>query len=429
MTEDLWLKVLEIVKSRLPKDYALTEPQMTGLQAAWEKKKYKDFYRKGFSDGYLSNVLIPVYALLSQSIGVVVRKNNFKEVIENLILDKGFFDEAPDSQVVVGVPPKIGNFLGREQEQEILEAVYSQQKVIIINGYEGIGKTALASAFFQKISKTKKFQKYIWYRASELSKEDYIFQINKLLNPKREILSFSDFHSYILENKVFIVIDGLDLWISNYLDETIALIKKVVELPNDSLIILTFCESLNWFMHLEDQGYPVKNIKLDGLNREDTKLFFKLRGIEDKRIDEIYDSIRGNPIAILDACKQIKFMNGEVAQYIKYKTLFLTKIAKERLDKVFNTESSKVKLRERHILFILMQGSGGQPINKSSALDLVDEKTDYNLPEIIESMKILIDNALISIDMTNPLNLVTHDEVKGYIAQNLLNLFHFENIE
>ncbi len=428
MTEDSFLEVLEIVKSRLPKDYDLAEPQRIGLQAAWEKKKYKDFYTSGYSDGYLSNVLIPVYALLSESFGVVVRKNNFKEVIKNLVLETNFLEESSDSQIVFGIPPKIENFIGREREQEILEAVYSQQKIININGYEGIGKTVLASAFFQKISKTKKFQKYIWYRASEDKKEDFILKINKLLNPKEEIQSLSDFHNYILENNVFIVIDGIDLWISNYLDETIALIKKVVELPNNSLIVLTFRDALNWLVYLENQGYPVKNIKLDGLTREATKQFFKSWGIEDTRIDEIYDSIRGNPVAILDACRKIKFMNGEVAQYIKYKTLFLTKIAKERLDKVFNNELSKVKLRERHILFVLMQGSGGKPINKSAALDLLDEKTDYNLPEVIESLEILIDNSLISIDETNPLNLITHDEVKGYIAQNSLSLFQFENI-
>lgn len=427
MTDESWVKVLEIVKSRLPKDYQLSGVQLTGLQAAWERKGYREFARRGFSEGYLSNSLIPVYALLSESFGETVRKNNFREIIENSILGKVFFEEVPNSPAVFGTPPKIDSFVGRDKEKEFLEYTYSEQKVIFINGCEGIGKTALTSDFFQKISKTNNFLKYIWYAPSETSIEDNIVQINKLLDSKKSLLSLSDFHEYISANKIFIVIDGIDLWLSNYLDETTTLIKRTVDLHHNSLIIFTLRNTLDWFKYLQQQGYPIKSIKLEGLTIDATRQLFKLQGIEDKRIDQIFDSNRGNPFAILDACKKIQFMNGDLDQYIRFKTLFLTRSSRERLDKIFTIETSKVKLRERHILFLLMQASSGTSVNKGAAIDLVEGNTNYDLPEIIESLEILLENSLISIDKTNPLSLLKHDEVRGYIAQDPLKLFHFEN--
>lgn len=428
MTNDAWNKVLGIVKDRLPRDFELSEAQLLGLQAAWERKGYKEVAKKGRSEGYLTNVMVPVYSKLSESFRRDVKKHNFRDIIEELILGNILFEEIPNSPPVLGKPPRVDLLIGREEDIEIIDKAYSQQNIIVIHGSKGIGKTSFVSAFFQKISKTNIFQKYIWYAPQQISFEDNIIEINKLLDSKKITSQLNDFLNYISANKILIVIDGVDSWLSNNLGELNGLIKRINELNHNSLIMTTSRTGIQVSKLLQRQGHPILNVKLEGLSFEASKQLFGIHGVEGKGIDELIDSNRGIPSLMLDTIEKVKLLDSDIEQYLEDKTLFATNSEKENLDEIFSDETGKIKVRDRYVLYIL-NNSTEKLVNINEFINQVRTNSEYTRPEILESIEILEENSLISINKSsNSVKLLKHDEVRGYVTIDPLRLFQFEKM-
>ena len=428
MTDESWIKALSVVREYLPEDYELSATQLVALQAAWEGKGYKEYAKKGCSVGYMSNVMMDVYTFLSERTGKEIRKNNFRQRIQDLILNKVFLSESSLSPQVQGTSPKISGYIERDVDHQLV-AQYQNQKIIIINGCEGIGKTAFTSEFFDKLAKTNNYQKYIWYSLVKETFEHNILQINKLINPIKPLPSIDNLLDYISAHKSLIVIDGIDHWISNYLDETTNLVKRIITYQHKSLFVLNFRNSIEWFKSLQQQGYPVVSIKLEGLSLDGSRELFHSQGVTDKAVDHLYSSIRGVPQNIIEACKKINFMNNDIHQYIKYKTIFLTNSSRNRLDNIFGHELSKINVKDKYILYLLMKSSEDYSIDFEDFMSLVKSKSQYTIPDILETLELLEDYSLVTIDRSKKLpRIVKHDEVRGYIVQDPLKLFQFEDV-
>lgn len=424
MTNDSWYKALGIVKERLPREFELSDAQLLGLQAAWEQKGYKEVARKGRTERYLANVMVPVYGKLSEIFHRDVAKHNFRETIEEIILGGILLEPAPNSPPVVGKPPRTELYVERDDDIEIGK-IYSDKNIIVINGYKGVGKTSYASNFFRKISQTNSFHKYVWFAVQNLSFEENLLEINELLEFRKGLSQQNDFLNYITLNKILIVIDGLDSLLLNYGFEINNLIKRINDLQHSSLVILTSRTAIESSKLLQRQGYPIFNIKLNGLPFEASKQLFSLHGIEGKRIGELIDSNRGIPSLILDAVEKIKLLNGDIEQYLEDKTLYATNSEKERLNEIFSNNSGEIKLRERYVLYSLITSSE-KAVNINNFINQVSKDSEYTRPEVLESIEILDENSLISIDRSiNSVKLLKHDEVRGYIALDPLKLFQF----
>jgi hypothetical protein len=418
--------VIRLVQKRLPADFQLSKPQKLGIQAAWEGKGYKHFAVDRCTAGHISNVMMPIFAKLSESFGVEVRKSNFRRLIEESILGKVFLEEDPNKSPIFGSPPKIESFVGRHLEKGVIEENLSDSKMILINGPEGIGKTSLAAEVFHRVSKTNHYEKYIWFPVNLDSVEENLYELLKYLGVSNTLSAVNDFLDYITQNKVFIVFDGADFWLPNYVDEVNYLIKRVIDRHHHSLILITNIQTILLARNLQEQEYPILNLKLDGLLIEDARELFRIQGIVDRRINKIIDACRGNPLTILDACKKIRFLSGDIDKYIKNKTLFITNAAKESLNKLFTNQSSGIQERERHILYYFVYRFSEQSININDFTQSLEADTSYSLPEIIESIETLERNSLLTIDQSSKnIRLIKHDEVRGYVIHDPLSLFRF----
>jgi hypothetical protein len=418
--------VIRLVQQRLPADFQLSKPQLLGIQAAWEGKGYKDFAGDRCTAGHISNVMMPIFANLSESFGVEVRKSNFRRVIEESILGKVFFEEDPNKPPIIGSPPKSETFVGRNLEKNVIQERLLDCKLIVINGYAGIGKTSFAADIFGKVSKTGNYEKYIWFPVHQASVDENLYEILKTLGISKTLSVVNDFLDYISHNKVFVVIDGVDFWLSKYSNEVNNLIKRIIDRHHKSSIFITSSQIILLAKNLQEQEYPVFNFKLEGLLIEDARELFRKQGIVNQKIDKIIDSSRGNPSTILDACKKIRLMSGDIDQYLRNKTLFLTNSAKERLNKLFTNESSEIQEKERYILFCLVYKFSEKTINISDFTQYLELNSKYRLPEIIESIEILERNSLISVDQSSKsIKLIKHDEVRGYVVHDPLSLFGF----
>jgi hypothetical protein len=418
--------VIRLVQQRLPADFQLSKPQLLGIQAAWEGKGYKYFAGDRCTAGHISNLMMPIFAQLSESFGTEVRKSNFRRLIETSILGKVFFEEDPNKPPIIGSPPKNETFIGRNLEKNIIDEKLFDNKLILITGPGGIGKTSLAANVFQKLSKTNNYEKYIWHPVYPGSVDENLFELLKILGVSKTLSAINGFLDYISQHKIFIVIDGADFWSSKYLNDVNHLVKRIIDHHHQSLVFITCSQSILLAKNLQDQEYPIFNCKLEGLLQEDSRELFRVQGIFDKKIDRIIDSSRGIPATILDACKKIKLLSGDIDQYLRNKTIFITNSAKERLNNLFINESSGIHERERFILFYLVYKISENAIAINNFTQELEVNSRYTLPEIIESIEVLERNSLVSIDKSSKsIKLIKHDEVRGYLVQDPLSLFGF----
>jgi hypothetical protein len=435
ISDPTFQKVILIVQKRLPSDYQLSEAQIVGLQAAWEKKGYKSVASHRRTAGHLSNVMAPIYSMLSDSFGYPVRKNNFRIVIEQSILDHVFLEgdseagktSEGNSEInkIYGNAPRNSIFLGREDDKRnILEAI-STKRLIAVYGPKGMGKTALISNVFQKVSKTKNFQKYVWYSSIHDDLEKDLYEVCKIVGNPSTATSIDDFFDFIQSNKTFVILDGVDSWITNQ-NEVSVFIKKLAVVPHPSMIMMTYCNFVQLMANLQKQGHPVVNYKLQGLNTEDSRKLFISCGIGDQEIDKVIESTRGVPSMILESSETIELLNGDIDQYVKNKTLFVTIASKERLDKVFTDSNSKIGDREKYILFFFVNKIDENCLATNEFIEKIESLTDYESPDIVEAIEILEGHSLLSLDKSqNIVKLIKHDEVRGYVAQDPLGLFKF----
>lgn len=413
---------IKLVQKQLPADYQLSEPQRAGIKAAWEGKGYKHYAAERCTPGHIGNVMMPVFAMLSESLGMDVRKSNFRRVIEELMLGRILFEEDPNKPPIIGSPPKGESFLGRNYEKNIIYENLDDKKIILLEGPGGIGKTSLAAHVFKELSKTKYYEKYIWFAVHQNSVDENLVELLKGIGISKTASPIDSFLDYVAQHKVFIVMDGLDILLSNYLKEANNLIKRIIDRHHHSLVIITCSQSIDIAKNLQKQEFPILNYKLEGLLKEDVRELFYKQGIFDKEVEDIIDSSRGVPSIILDACQKIKLFGGDVNQYIKNKTKFITNSAKDRLNELFINKTYGIQERERYILFYLVYKFYNKTIAISNLIRKIETTARYTSPEVIESLEILERNSLIAIEGSS---VIKYDEVNGYVVQDPILLFEF----
>ncbi|MGK7949364.1 MAG: NB-ARC domain-containing protein [Xenococcaceae cyanobacterium] len=121
----------------------LSDLQSTILRQVWQGKKYLEIADEyGCTEGHAKDVGSLLWKLLSKTLGEKVTKNNFRTVIERkLHLESSL----PQPEIRLS-PSK--NFLGRQNAIEHLQTIVTQgNKIIVIQGEGGIGKTTLAQNF------------------------------------------------------------------------------------------------------------------------------------------------------------------------------------------------------------------------------------------------------------------------------------------
>jgi tetratricopeptide (TPR) repeat protein len=123
----------------------LSDLQTIILQKVLQGKKYleiAEFY--GCTEGHVKDIAYLLWKFLSEALGEKVTKNNFRTVLERRSQSESV------RVIAASLASEKVNFVGRESAIAHLTTLVSQgNKVIVIQGEGGIGKTTLAQQYLQ----------------------------------------------------------------------------------------------------------------------------------------------------------------------------------------------------------------------------------------------------------------------------------------
>ncbi|MDD2715939.1 MAG: tetratricopeptide repeat protein [Candidatus Wallbacteria bacterium] len=318
------------------------------------------------------------------------------------------------------IPPPPGEFYGRQREIARLLSFFPTQKVMIIAGLAGIGKTALALTFADSVSRMPEYQdKVMWVTCQHgWNSEDLFAQIIKQLATfAGKIKEISDTLEgspegvirLIEKNCLAVFIDDFHLVENETSRSFIRLAKEF--LSKGKLVVTT---------RKRVALSPLDRVdlferRLDGLALEDCRKLIekllKFHGFEDlteEKFSKIYYKVKGHPFSI---------------------KLFISLMVSGgfSLDSLLDTSSEFEEEMERFLLdkvWEILEKSEQEVLKSLSIIRIPIKAEEYPLlatPILKKALRQLIDNYLIEYNKEG--RIFIHDLLKDYASHKLDDKF------
>lgn len=386
------------------------------IKAAWEgitiAQAVKDHpLGESISPGYISCKVGPdLWKLLSQELNEGVKKNNLRRVFETLEQQGMFAASSPlpekkasqeNRQQIVNStfkvtalghqPPTVPHFYGRDDDFLRLATTLKQHRFVALIGAAGIGKSALASMYVQRMSAMSQpdFQQTIWMSlnpgqtVSELVQSQLTdHEFARLIEEHRSLFVFDCGSAELVEDRNFQAIAQ----------------QFCVGRHQSSLLILSR-NTVRTAQQLDRIQRPATTIKLSGLEDQDALQILKNQGIQgESNCRKLIESYRGNPQLLLLAAERInRFCGGKLESFMLHKTSFASDyvrrvIREYRLKKLTPTEQSVLDIliqsdqeTSKWIPFSDMMTELSSVIENASMSELIEVLEKWEGMSLIES--------------------------------------------
>lgn len=128
----------------------LSDLQSCIIQQSWQGRTYSQVAAlAGYSEGHIKDVASQLWKLLSNALGERITKGNLRSRLVNRI--KRTLKKASTASFLAHPPATASQcFIGREQALAKLYRLGQQQRMVLIQGEGGLGKTALAQRYCQQ---------------------------------------------------------------------------------------------------------------------------------------------------------------------------------------------------------------------------------------------------------------------------------------
>ncbi|MDJ0846275.1 ATP-binding protein [Crocosphaera sp.] len=366
----------------------LDDLQKAVIQGVLQKQNYKEIAKScKRSESRIRNVAYQLWKLLSEQLQEDINKHNFRPTLERLQLTSapiiiqnnnkqnnnhnfnfGSQDLLSINHTIknakkksqfpnhdLTLAPKIIDFYDRETELTTLSNWIFNQNTSLISvlGLFGIGKTTLVKRFVDLnlqqfeviIWKTLKFPKSFELLLDNLLK---VCQQEPKENTDNKIRQLLDI---IIEKKCLIILDDVQnifsagefsgQYKSEYQDYQ-NFFNLMTEVKHQSHFILISQEQCSAMNYLDEELYPIKCLKLSGIENID---ILKNTSLKDKenwlKLVTLYE---GNTIYLQDIAGLIKdIYDGSVSEFLAEDNLIITTKMQSHFRQLFNRLSSPEK--------------------------------------------------------------------------------------
>lgn len=380
--EDLeWIQALELVDKLVVRVTGknLSEAQRIVLRCAWEQKEYKAISNARYSEKYLQHTIAPaLWELLSSIFARRIVKRDVRSYLakSNLANHKHLFQHL---KILGGHLPDTNNFYGRKEDLVKLENEVLQQRLTILVGDTGIGKSLLAAKMLEAISRepAKKFDILLWKPiVYNISVEELVKDLLEILNLEiNSALNLYQKISYLInqlrKEKCLIVLDGFETILSDSKNrqEYIKFFRRLLEEGYGTSFLLTTRVSFKELQTFSSRCL-IKHIKICGLDNNSAIDILKDKGVKSpEQAKELVQAYRGNPSSIEELGEKIShYFGGNIQKYLKYKTTIIGERLQIMLHQFFG-QPGLLNSLQRSIMIYLARELSAKGKNLPSELD------------------------------------------------------------
>lgn len=409
----------------------LDETEIVVLKAAWNSVSYLEIadttpYDENKLRTYISRKL---FHKLTAAIGggEKITKKSFRPFVEELYSKHFSTMSLALKADLFGNPPDVSSFYGRVPLLQMLKESVIENHCVVLRGPAGIGKSALASKLIcDSLTKINtKFDVYVWkslHYAPPL--EDLLNDWIHLLGPSETIAEgtqskISHLIKLLSDRRCLLVLDSADSILLGgriqFLDQYGhhsgygILLRRIVEEPHQSCVLLTSREPFSDIMTLHNKGHSATTVVVEGLGKDALPILEEKNLSGQENWGDLVEEYRGNPLALRMVASRIQnFFGGDVTQFRMCETTFVPDIFKSSLDDYFG-ENARLNPFEQKVMYYLAH----ELDKESDAISLVQltnalkpKDLDFGITSsLIEALEALMERSLVETRIKNSQNL------------------------
>lgn len=426
----------------------LTIVEKIVLEAAWEDEGYEKVASKSkYEPNYLRGQVAPkLWMLLSPIIGngTKVTKKKLRSILEDsavapeLSTQSNGQEIAPNPVSLIEIQEPVGQPLdtstlccGRKAELNILKQLVIANRVVVVYGPSGIGKSTIVAKLVEEfeVGLQQQFACVVWQSVSYAPSLGSLLidllealPLKSLQNSEQKLPeSISDKTSLLIDflkkNHCLLILDGAENWLQGDRSKSLNIygekyseyslfFRRLVEEKHNSCLVLTSLEPFKDLMKLQNSGRPSYSLKIAGLDLQAAKAILRQQGLTDEsQWENLLEHYLGNPSAIKQVASRIEnFFGGEVAKFLNFKTALGSELYREIL--LQQCQPGRLTPLEKQILLYLVEKivdtPPGAPIISTFTQLVSDMQTrtanTISLSGMIEAVEALSDRSLIVVN-------------------------------
>ena len=407
----------------------LDDLQESIIKGVWDGQSYQEIADEcNRSESRVRNIAAKLLQLLSEELGEDIEKTNFRSTLERVYIKSSQViglgnhhsfhfctqtlnqsntnNRENDINITsklshhdLNLTPKIINFYNRESELKTLSNLIFNQNIRLISflGLSGIGKTTLVKRWVDL--NLDKFEVIIWKslkypkplellindllntckQESKATIDDNLKQLFDVFTDKKCLIILDDVHNIFTQGEFSGQYQSVYQDYQNFF-------KLITETEHQSHLILMSQEQCAEMECLDEELYPIKSLKLSGLEDGEILSGIGLKQDQDSGL-KLIEQYQGNPMYLKDVALLIKdVFDGDVAEFLAEDSLVITKEMRSHFNQLFN------RLSPVEQKIVLELSKFDQPVSRED----LRQHLDLSSMDLINGLKSLQQRYLVS---------------------------------